>query len=639
MLRIGEIIDDKYKIISIVGKGGMGTVYKAVNIKLGNYWAVKELKNKENLEQEVLILRSLKHQGLPLIIDAFQIVDNWYLIEEYVEGISLDNVIERKKQIKENVLLEWAIQICNILNYLHMHKPKPIIYQDLKPSNLIINEEGIIKLVDFGISSLYDETIEKSGLGTKGYAAPEQYISSTSKIDNRTDIYGLGATLYHLSTGKKLNQRDSNSMSFEDTPNLSQGFKYIIEKCTKLQPDERYKNIIDVINDFQNIHLLNNKLNRSSKKVLFRNAVIGIILFGLLNGIIYAVFDIRRSKYDDYLSLINQAVCCYEDGSLLTCEELLKKAITEQPKKKEAYKKLLEIYLDQGRYTESLDMINELQTEKLIQLNEDFYYIEGRAYFYLGDFSKAISLYRKSLDLNPNLTDINIDMCIALARSGALDEARDILKNIDGKIDNSLISYLNAEILISMGDYSSAIEYLEKSLDSANYDERQYKLMAYTYRKMGDYDKEILVLQQASNKYSNISILELLGDAYQRKGDILEDNYDCLEKALDCYKKYIENGFETPSIYVKMGRVLRKQKQYLEAEKCLDRALELDDKYSNAYIQMGYLYIEKENAKETRSKNYDSALEYLRTGIALKPNSAESLQAKENLKLIEEGDN
>jgi serine/threonine protein kinase len=205
-----NLLEGKYRILSTLGQGGMGRVYLAENIKLGTLWAIKHLQKKPssscNLYIEPNILKKLNHPALPRIFDIFEDAGNIYIVVDYIEGVSLDKKLEEVGSFPEEVVLEWAAQLCDVLMYLHGIKPNPIIYRDMKPANIILAEGGRLKLIDFGIAREY-----KSGtcsdticIGTRGYAAPEQYGAGQTSV--ASDIYSLGVTLYHLLTGKSPNE-------------------------------------------------------------------------------------------------------------------------------------------------------------------------------------------------------------------------------------------------------------------------------------------------------------------------------------------------------------------------------------------------------------------------------------------------
>ena len=158
MLEIGSIVDGKYRILSKVGQGGMSTVYLAINEKANKPWAIKEVRKdgiqnfevvRQSLIVETDLLKKLKHDNLPSIIDIIDQDDNFLIVMDYIEGITLDKVIKEYGPQKQDDVVNWAIQLCDVLCYLHTRKP-PIIYRDMKPSNVMLKYDGSVVLIDFG---------------------------------------------------------------------------------------------------------------------------------------------------------------------------------------------------------------------------------------------------------------------------------------------------------------------------------------------------------------------------------------------------------------------------------------------------------------------------------------------------------
>ena len=233
MLTTGTILEERYYIKELIGQGGMSSVYLAQDYKLDTLWAIKEIyldtDSGLDLMAEPEILKRLKHPNLPRIVDIIQTSECIYIVEDYIEGTSLERLIT-PEGCKEQDVIRWAKQLCDILIYLHNQKPYPIIYRDMKPSNIIIDPKGDAWLVDFGIAREF--SVEKSNdtihLGTRGYAAPEQYEAQT---DERTDIYSLGVTLYHAVTGNSPKEPPYEILPIREIdPRLSEGLELII-KC------------------------------------------------------------------------------------------------------------------------------------------------------------------------------------------------------------------------------------------------------------------------------------------------------------------------------------------------------------------------------------------------------------------------
>lgn len=242
------LFDDRYRILRVLGRGGMGTVYLAENCKLGTLWAIKHIPKSSHASLdrtvEPNILKRLCHPALPRIFDIVEEEDSLYIIVDYIEGTPLNLLLERNGRFPEATVLEWARQICQVLAYLHGQKPNPIIYRDMKPSNVILTPEGSLKLIDFGIAREHKASSESDTIyiGTRGYAAPEQYGAGQSNA--ATDIYSLGVMLYQLLTGKSPNEPpyELKPVRVYDAA-LSEEIERILLKCTRPDPLQRYRSV------------------------------------------------------------------------------------------------------------------------------------------------------------------------------------------------------------------------------------------------------------------------------------------------------------------------------------------------------------------------------------------------------------
>ncbi|NLC68272.1 MAG: protein kinase [Clostridiaceae bacterium] len=255
---VNKLLGGRYRLVKIIGRGGTSVVYLAENVNLGTFWAVKRIQKNTGmakvLKAEPDILKKLNHPALPRIIDIIEDNENIYIIQDYIEGNSLYKELKKVKKFPEKQVMEWAKQICDVLAYLHSFKPNPIIYRDMKPSNIILTPWGDIKLVDFGIAREYKEEAKNDTvyIGTRGYAAPEQYGGGQSNIT--TDIYSLGVTLYNLLTGKG---PDKYPFGLDFPGNfekdISHGMMQVICKCTRYNPQERYQSVQELKKDIEAI--------------------------------------------------------------------------------------------------------------------------------------------------------------------------------------------------------------------------------------------------------------------------------------------------------------------------------------------------------------------------------------------------
>ncbi|MDF1616892.1 serine/threonine-protein kinase [Petrocella sp. FN5] len=266
-LLAGVVLFERYKIIRPLGIGGTSIVYLAQNNKIGSLVAIKAIKKTEDeidLLAEKNILIELRHPSIPIIMDIEEDEDRIYLIEEYVEGKVLEKY---KNKLTEQEIIDIMLQLCDVLNYLHTFQERPIIYRDLKPSNVIRMQNGHIKLIDFGIAKKYshETTRDTTQFGTRGYAAPEQF--GFSKADVRTDIFALGVSMYYLLTGKNLSTPPYRLQPLRDeNPYISSGLEQIIMKCMETVQAKRYQNIATLRQD---VNALGNRKNDNNDYDVF----------------------------------------------------------------------------------------------------------------------------------------------------------------------------------------------------------------------------------------------------------------------------------------------------------------------------------------------------------------------------------
>ena len=275
-----SIFNSKYKFIRELGKGGCGTVFLAENIMLGNIWAVKQIpKDREtsiSAHIEPQVLKRLNHPALPRICDVYDEQEAVYIVEDYIEGDTLKQILDKHGALNPERVLSIGFQLLNVLNYLHRLEPQPVIYRDMKPHNIIITKEDYIKLVDFGVSVVLTEKnmcSETAFIGTRGYAAPEVYNGQGA--DFTSDIYSFGITIFVLLTAarpeaisqihKEIPNSIANFIKPDSTPNssnihkdndLAQDILNIIRKCTQYNIESRYQSIEEIITEFKKIEQL-----------------------------------------------------------------------------------------------------------------------------------------------------------------------------------------------------------------------------------------------------------------------------------------------------------------------------------------------------------------------------------------------
>lgn len=257
-LQPGDTLQERYQIVGNLGAGGFSSVYQARDMRFANVTklcAIKEMvistpdpKMREltikTFEREASMLATLDHPAIPKITDYFSESDRSYLVLDLIRGKDLERWMEEQEDfLDQETALDWAIQVCDALAYLHEQKPKPIVFRDVKPSNIMLDQHGRIRLIDFGIAKVFETGDKGTMIGTEGYSPPEQY---RGQAEPAGDIYALGATLHHLLT--KQDPRLEPPFTFTERPISKQNpyvtpaFEAIIMRCLAYDPKERFAN-------------------------------------------------------------------------------------------------------------------------------------------------------------------------------------------------------------------------------------------------------------------------------------------------------------------------------------------------------------------------------------------------------------
>ena len=359
MLEIGSLVDNKYKILHEIGKGGMSHVYLAINESSNKEWAIKEIKKKATTKDgevwhkpmtETALMKTLRHEHLPEIADVLENDEYIMIVMDYIEGRTLKQILLEEGAQKQEDVIDWSIQLCGILSYLHKRKP-PIIYRDMKPGNIMLKPDGNVMLIDFGAAREFKEGAsgDTSCLGTKGYAAPEQY-GGGGQTDERTDIYNMGATMYHLVTGKDPTRKPYEMRPIRDWDrSLSTGLEEIIRRCTKNDPDERYQTADDLLYALTHYREMESgyrkRKERQWKRFLAMCAVSVMCLTVGIAGTAYG----KAVESKNYRELIWEGQTASGESQKT---DAYKKAIKTSPKREEAYDRLLnEVMLSDGVLT------------------------------------------------------------------------------------------------------------------------------------------------------------------------------------------------------------------------------------------------------------------------------------------------
>lgn len=272
---IKKMLGRRYRAGKQIGKGGMGSVYQVYCAENGRHYAAKIIENTaESMGgKEAELLSRLNHHMLPEIREYFHYDNYTVIIMEFIHGLNMEEYVRRNGAVGKKKAVLFLRQLSDVLMYLHSQEP-PVIYRDLKPSNIMVESRESLKLIDFGTARSFknESGSDTIALGTPGYAAPEQ-LSGVAQTDVRTDIYSLGATMYYLLTGI-----DIGKPPFETKPihlirsDIDRYLEEIIVRCLQKNPESRFQSVSELVGelDYGEIHFGKN----SGKEIFPINIVI-----------------------------------------------------------------------------------------------------------------------------------------------------------------------------------------------------------------------------------------------------------------------------------------------------------------------------------------------------------------------------
>lgn len=630
--------NDTYNIVSQIGKGGMSTVYLAEHRRLHTKWAVKEVRKSQGTRFDFLaesnILKRLQHPMLPRIVDIFEDQENIYIVEDFVEGITLDDLLRQQKKVDEAQSLQWFQDLCGVLHYLHNQQPNPIIYRDMKPSNIMLQPDGNLKLIDFGIAREYKEesSADTTYIGTKGYAAPEQF--GKAQTDARTDIYSLGVTMYHMVTGKSPYEPPYQFVPVRQlVPKLSHGIEYILNKCVQAEPANRYQSVDALLDDLEHIYRFDKAWKKYKNAKRIRVAIIVVMLATSIGLIAGGRMVMEQEKEEDYSSLLAQASEWYTkdyDRAAVILDE----ARMLYPDRIDADRQqVYALYLN-GRWQECIDLgsasIQKHGNDVRIRLSM------ASSQFELGEYEAAADGFAQGGELS---VDNLRDYAVCLGRLGKISDAEKILNELIGKgAHPDVTQYVQGEVQYAQEDYLAA----ETAFLSALEGSETSALTRRCYISLGDLYRDCAALArvnaspieypatksakllssavvQESLRYDSV-MWEMLALAYfesYHTDTSVPQNY--LTKAAECFNRVIELGVVKEYLYSNLYTIYYEMKDYDRAEQALtDYEAMFPDDYMPHALR-GMMLITIENEKPQNSRNYHSALEeYEMAGSMLK---------------------
>lgn len=473
--KVGTILDDKYEILKEIGRGGMSIVYLAFDHRLNKQWAIKEIKNDgskstktllKGLEREANILKNVDHPVLPRIVDIINSNGVIYVVMDFIEGTNLAEILKKEGAQKQEDVIEWAKQLASALDYLHSMNP-PIIYRDMKPGNVMLKPEGGVKLIDFGTAKEFtqENNADTTALGTRGYAAPEQFGDAQGrglyKTDARTDIYNLGATLYHMVTGM-----NPCEPPYEIKPirrwnaSLSAGLEQIILKCTQPNPTDRYQSCSELLYALDHYTELDESYKSENKLKL---ALFGICAALSIVGATVSTMGykgMKRVLQENYTAYIDQGNTYKVQKNYQEAAEQYKLAFDLKGNEADAYVSYIDLYIDASK-DKDIDEKDALKLQDGLgtianrvnnstagaSKNPEVLYRLGLAYFAeLSDYKAAYKYFSMIDEEDPAYGELaRYYGSISLILSSNSVNVMNLMEEVNGFADYNMTKFINSD--------------------------------------------------------------------------------------------------------------------------------------------------------------------------------------------------
>src|SRR6266702_626599 len=542
------LLAGRYQLLSRIGQGGIGAVYKAADTRFNNRpVAIKEMSStgltparlqeaEAAFEHEAHLLADLLHPNLPRIYEHFTENDRSYLVMDYIEGQTVEEHLEQVGggPLPVDQVVRWAQQLCDVLNYLHTHQP-PIVFRDLKPANVMMSESGHIFLIDFGIARIFKpgKQHDTVALGSPGYAAPEQYGKAQSTP--RSDIYSLGALLHHLLTGVDPSEqpfffRDASQVN----PAIDPALDALLKQMLAMDSDRRPASALDVLNALKGA--VTNQRRSTSKPLAYTQDP-------LLDKA-YALYSQKR--LDEAIAVYNKAL----------------KANSTNPLGWQGYG----------------------LTQRLRGLEQD-----------------ALSSFEHALQLDPGLVTSWNGKGTVLGKLRRHKEALDAFEKAL-RYDPQLVqAWYNKRLLLhDIGRFREAEKALQEAINLNNRFAQAYFGRGQALYALQRLKQALQMFDQAVQK--DPSYVE----AWNRRGNVLDEMSDTTQ-ALQSYERALQIDPHYAPAWSGKGGVQRQLGQYYDALKAYNFALDIDPNFALAWNGKGNTLYNLRNIHEALAA-YEHAL-------------------------------
>lgn len=677
-----------YSAIRPLGEGGMGTLYRAHKDSLDVDVVIKRVKQKfkgrMDERAEANILKTLKHKYLPRIYDVIESPSGYvYTIMDMIPGENMQNYVKTHGPVSQKLAYRWACQLCEVIAYLHSQVP-PILHCDIKPSNIMITPAGDICVIDFNTSLVFSKGVLAIG-ATPGYAAPEQYtrpgaspdtietvpleetmplrgykdafayqnvrsnkdpsgrgVSNSvtaaqatnaggyGTISKRTDVYGIGATLYYAITGqqpghslKDVRPITSYKLKF------SRSFLLIIARAMMKRQEERFCDAQEMLRALQDIHAID---GRYKKVVHSQRVVAAVSLVLAVSGTLAILFGVQRigvERYAAYDALVRKGRTAADEMRFDEAEQDLQQAIAIYDDQLEAYVEQAVLLYRQGKYQECIDAVETTQSRELKYYSRqsvaNLYNVAAEAYYELESYESAATMYQKAIGYSPDILSYYQGEATALIQLGDYSGADEVLaemaKAVPDAEQSGAYQVVQSELLRKQGDLPDALDAARKAIGSADGNDqlaRAYRLAASICEDIGDsmLSEEINLLNQGIEQlpdgYYN-ALAGQLASAYIRQAEAT-GNPGYQKDALRTYQQLEKNGNTTPEVRLNIAML---QYQLHDFSKAMEMLQALKKDYPKDYRVYKWLAFVQGELDLQNGASYTKTLGYYETAAEL----------------------
>lgn len=651
-------IKDTYEVIEELGQGSGGTVFRAYHKRLEKEVVLKRMHNNQYSRlyqrKEVDILKKLNHSYLPQVLDFLQLENEVYTVMSFVPGHSFQQLLDQHQRFSQKQITGWAIQLCGALEYLHSQNP-PIIHSDIKPANIMLTPQQDICLIDFNISFFMDD---RAVLGyTGGYSSPEQYIVAMSQqssgaaaqdvhIDEKSDIYSLGATLYRLATGQKINDFEKGIDAALLTRNTSEAFAQVIQKATQVDPAKRFASAGQMRQAFMEISQKDQRYRRLLVRQKGEVVIWAAALFSFCLMTVWGVNkmgDEKQQRYDRFVEVQREEIKNGDHEKQLDAYEEAKKI---NPEELESHFQNAMSFYQQRDYRACVDFIDRvILNDQSIRTKgsrmADVYYLKGESLFQLQDYDESVGAFKESISIGEDNLSYYRDYAVALAYNGDPQEAKRIMDQASEKgLKEDSAYYIKGEIEYSLMNISGAIQEFSQCIDESQDDYmkmRAYVMKSKLLEEQGQLKEARAVLQEARQQLAMQEQLNILERLVAVDLKLLNsDDPTCLAEAITVSKEIIEQNWATYTTYNNLAILYQHQQESGKALEILDQMKQRFGEDYNLFKRYAFLEAQNQEQLDNNMRDYKQFETYYRKAVELYQNNMENNASDSEMKLLED---